>query len=100
VAVGGGYMIDPKTIENVAKLARLKLNQNEVLQYTEQLSKALMHFEEISKINTEGVEPLVTASDIETYLREDNKLNEIPTSEIVKNAPDRSGMLFKVPPVV
>ncbi len=93
-------MIDPKTIENVAKLARLKLNQNEVLQYTEQLSKALMHFEEMSKINTEGVEPMVTASDIETYLREDNKLNETPTSEIVKNAPDRSGMLFKVPPVV
>lgn len=93
-------MIDQKTIEHISKLARLKITHEEAREYGEQLAKVLAHFEQISKINTENIEPLVTPAEIELFLREDRVNFEVDTDEMMKNAPDRAGNLFKVPPVV
>lgn len=93
-------MIDKKTIEHIAKLARLQLTEEEAAEYGEQLSKALGHFQQISKVNTIGVEPLVTPTEIEAYWREDVVQREFTAEEMTANAPSRAGNLFKVPPVV
>lgn len=93
-------MIDKKTIEQIAKLARLQMTEQEASSYSEQLSKALKHFEQISKINTDGVEPLVTPTEIEAVWREDIAKNDLSTEEILANAPAKAGNLYKVPPVV
>lgn len=93
-------MIDPKTIEHIAKLSRLKLTDEEVKEYSQQLSKALDYFNQISKVATDGVEPMVTPSEIEDFWREDAVVKEISAEEIVANAPQKQGNLFTVPPVV
>lgn len=93
-------MIDPKTIEHIAKLARLKISEKEATEYSDQLSKALGYFEQISKVETKGVEPLVTPSEMQPYWREDEAKQELSPEEITANAPDKSGFLFRVPPVV
>lgn len=93
-------MIDLKTIQHIAKLARLNISQEEAQEYSAQLAKALEHFKQIEDIKTEGVEPLVTPAEIELFLRDDKKQIELSTDEILQNAPDRAGNLFKVPPVV
>lgn len=93
-------MIDKKTIEHVAKLARLKITDEEAQEYTTQLGKALSHFEQIAKIDTEGVEPLVTPTQIEAYWREDLVEKKFTPEEMTQNAPAKAGNLFKVPPVV
>lgn len=93
-------MIDQKTIENIAKLARLSISAEEAKEYGEQLTKVLEYFQQISKIETGGIEPLVTPSEIEFYVRPDVAKHETTTEEILANAPDRAGNLFKVPPVV
>lgn len=93
-------MIDQKTIAHIAKLARLHVTDEEAKQYGEQLSKALGHFEQISKVKTEGVEPLVTPTDIQEFWRKDVPKKELTAEEIVANAPQRTGNLFTVPPVV
>lgn len=93
-------MIDQRTALNVAHLARLKMTDEEALSIAQQLSKVLSHFEEISKINTDGVEPLVTPSEIENYWRSDEVKSDFKAEDMVANAPDRAGNLFKVPPVV
>lgn len=93
-------MIDKKTIEHIAKLARLQLSSSEAEEYSMQLAKALSHFEQISKINTEGIEPLVTPTEIEAYWREDVVRQDFTPEEMTANAPSKSGHLFKVPPVV
>jgi aspartyl-tRNA(Asn)/glutamyl-tRNA(Gln) amidotransferase subunit C len=93
-------MIDQKTIEHIAKLARLKITNEEAKTYGEQLSKVLAHFEKISMINTQGVEPLVTPSEIEFVPREDKVIKEYSAEQMVANAPEKAGNLFKVPPVV
>lgn len=93
-------MIDKKTIEHIAKLARLHVTEEEAQQYSTQLAKALNHFEQISKINTAGVEPLVTPTEIEAFWREDVVKQEFSAEEMTANAPAKAGNLFKVPPVV
>ncbi|MBC7741228.1 MAG: Asp-tRNA(Asn)/Glu-tRNA(Gln) amidotransferase subunit GatC [Bdellovibrionaceae bacterium] len=93
-------MIDQKTIEHIAKLARLKITSEEAVAYGEQLSKVLSHFQKISEINTDGVLPLVTPSEIEFFAREDEVKKEYTAQQMVANAPEKAGNLFKVPPVV
>lgn len=93
-------MIDQKTIEQIAKLARLKMSADEATFYSEQLSKVLNHFQQISKIDTNNVIPLVTPSEIEFYARPDEVIKVNTAEEMVANAPEKAGHLFKVPPVV
>ncbi|MGE3758303.1 MAG: Asp-tRNA(Asn)/Glu-tRNA(Gln) amidotransferase subunit GatC [Pseudobdellovibrionaceae bacterium] len=93
-------MINNETVEHIAKLARLEISDNEAREYSDQLTKILEYFNQISKVDTKGVEPLVTPSEMETYWREDVVIKETTAEDIVANAPARSGNLFKVPPVV
>ncbi len=93
-------MIDQKTIAHIAKLARLYVTDDEAKLYGEQLSKVLGQFEQISKVDTSQTEPLVTPTDIESFWREDKVEKELTAEEIVENAPQKTGNLFTVPPVV
>ncbi len=93
-------MIDQKTIEQIAKLARLEVTADEAQGYAEQLSKILTHFQEISKIDTKNVQPLVTPVEIQFQARTDRAIKELSPAEILANAPEKAGHLFKVPPVI
>lgn len=93
-------MIDLKTIESIARLARLKISSEEAAAASEQLSKALGYFEQISRVNTTGVEPLVTPSEMQSFWREDVVRRDGTAEEMTMNAPEKVGNLFKVPPVV
>ena len=93
-------MIDKKTIEHIAKLARLTITEAEAAEYSKQMEKILQSFEKIAKVDTQGVEPLVTPTEIESFWREDVVAQEVTSDEILANAPSRAGNLFKVPPVV
>ncbi|MGE5086895.1 MAG: Asp-tRNA(Asn)/Glu-tRNA(Gln) amidotransferase subunit GatC [Bacillota bacterium] len=93
-------MIDPKVIKHIAKLARLKITESEATEYSSQMEKILQSFEKIAKVDTNGIEPLITPTEIEPYWREDVVSQEITSEEILANAPSRIGNLFKVPPVV
>lgn len=90
-------MID---VKKVASLARLRLTSDEERQYQTQLADVFKHFEEVSQIVTDGVEPLVTPTQLEEYWREDVVEDTLSTEEALQNAPEKNGHLFKVPPVV
>lgn len=92
--------LSPEEVQKIAFLARLKLEPSEVDQYARQLSEMLGYFNQISAVDTNGVEPLVTPSEIEMIWRADEARKEQTTSELVANAPQKTGNLFTVPPVV
>lgn len=97
-------MIDKKIIMHMAKLARLKMNPEQAAHYGEQLSNVLTHFDQISKIDTANVEPMVNPLEPE-FFNDDAARADIPeqlfsAEEMLRNAPDKTGNLFKVPPVV
>lgn len=92
--------MDRETLNKVAKLSRLELSEKEAQELTLQLGNALKNFEKIAEIQTEGVEPLVTPTEIEDFWREDERKPTLSAEEIVANAPAKQGNLFAVPPVV
>lgn len=90
-------MID---VKKVANLARLTLSAEEEAKYQKQLGAVFKYFEEIAQIPTDGVEPLTTPTEIEQHWREDVVKDVLTPEEALQNAPEKSGQLFKVPPVV
>jgi aspartyl-tRNA(Asn)/glutamyl-tRNA(Gln) amidotransferase subunit C len=93
-------MISEQEVARVAHLARIGLSPDETKVLAHQLSTVLKHFEKVSTLNTEGVEPLVTPTDMSQNLREDKMETWESASAAVANAPETVGNLFKVPPVV
>lgn len=58
-------------IEHVAKLARLELTEEEVIKYGEQLSAVLSYIDQLSEVDTTGVEPTAQVTGLENVWRED-----------------------------
>lgn len=92
--------IKKETVEQMAKLAHLKLSGSQIDQYTQQMAIVLKYFDEISRVDTTDVEPMVTPAVIEPFWREDEVEHDFSAEEIVANGPMRVGNLFKVPQVV
>jgi len=89
-----------KSVLKIAQLARLKLTDSEALELSRQLGKVIAHFDEIAMIDTHNVEPLITPTDIEYFVREDLAEKKYSAEQMLENAPEKQGHLFKVPPVV
>lgn len=92
--------INEDTIRQIAQLAKLTVTDAEVASYVPQIQKILNHFSELENLNTDAVEPLITPVEIKGYLRSDTVEKTISTEDLLENAPDKVGALFKVPPVI
>ena len=92
--------LDLATVQKVANLARLKISDAEATAIAGQLSAVLENFKQLAAVDTTGIEPLVTPTDLSIRLREDEAVVENDVEAFIANAPARSGNLFKVPPVV
>lgn len=92
-------MIKIETVRHVAKLARLKLSEEDELRYTEQLSKILDYFDELAALDTTGIEPMSHALPVSNVMREDEVEVSLPHDVLLKNAPFTEGEFFRVPKI-
>jgi aspartyl-tRNA(Asn)/glutamyl-tRNA(Gln) amidotransferase subunit C len=93
-------MIDRETVENVAKLARLGLNEEEIKVFGEQLSVILQNIAILQEADVSGVSPTSHASRLTNVMREDIPEPSYPPELLLANAPDREDNYLKVPPVL
>jgi aspartyl-tRNA(Asn)/glutamyl-tRNA(Gln) amidotransferase subunit C len=93
-------MVSEKEVEKIASLSRLKLTDAEKQAFATQLSNVLNHFQQLSSVVTDGVEPLVTPTDVVDQWRKDEVKVWKDAETAVREAPEKVGNLFKVPPVV
>ena len=91
--------ISREDVIHVSNLARLKLREDEVEKFTEQLSAILEHIAKLNEVDTEGVEPTSHVLDIVNVFRED-EVTESPIENIEKMAPDFEKGHFRVPKVI
>ena len=85
---------------HIALLARLGLSEAEVDMFREQLSDILGHFEELQQVDTSGIPPTAHSVALQNVLRKDAVAPSLPQGEVLANAPEREGDLFKVRPVL
>lgn len=92
--------ITKEDVKHVAGLARLDPTEADLEVYTEQLQKVLTHVEQISKLDTTGVEPTTHAVTIKGPMREDVVGGSLTQEEALANAPASDEGCFKVPKVI
>ena len=90
-------MIDREQVLHVARLARLKLSDEEVDRMAGELSGILEHVEHISELDLEGVEPTSHVIALENVLRPDEPRPSWSRDEVLQSAPDPAGGAFRVP---
>lgn len=92
--------IDKETVRKVAGLARLKLNEQELEQFTPQVAGIVKWVEMLGEVNTDNVAPLANVVNIDLKLRPDTVSDGGYQKEILANAPEAVEGFFVVPKVV
>jgi aspartyl-tRNA(Asn)/glutamyl-tRNA(Gln) amidotransferase subunit C len=87
-------------IEKVARLARLKLTDEEREIFGEQLEQILTHMEQLNRLDTTGVEPTSHAIPIHNVFREDEPRPSFPREEVTGIAPEPEEGYFRVPKII
>jgi len=92
--------VNNKLIEDLSRLAKLKFDEKSAEKMKEDLNKMIGFVDKLSKLDTEGVEPLVYLSEEVNVLRTDEIANEVSQEDALKNAPQKDSDYFKVPTVL
>lgn len=87
-------------VRGIAALARLELSDDEVASLTPQLESILGFVEQLSALNTDDVEPMTTALDVDNQTRRDDVLPGLSRSDALAMSPRNDGEYFEVPAVL
>jgi aspartyl-tRNA(Asn)/glutamyl-tRNA(Gln) amidotransferase subunit C len=94
-------MLDRAQVLHVARLARLRLSDEEVERMTGELSKVLDHVEKIRELDLEGVHPTSHVLDVSNVLRADEPVPSLSLEQALESAPEpiqtAAGRGFGVP---
>jgi aspartyl-tRNA(Asn)/glutamyl-tRNA(Gln) amidotransferase subunit C len=86
-------------VEHIAKLARLNLTDEEKTKYRQQLSSILDYVTMLQELDTSSIPPTSGVLPNQCPLRDDTPAKALPTSELLKNAPETTKDQFCVPSV-
>jgi aspartyl-tRNA(Asn)/glutamyl-tRNA(Gln) amidotransferase subunit C len=92
--------LTPEKVRDVARLARLALDEAHLRAYMPQLESILGYVDKIRALDVSGVEPMAHALPLANVLREDVVEPSLPIEQVLQNAPETDGRFFKVPKVI
>ena len=92
--------LTPEDVNHIAQLAYIKLSADESEKMRLQLTDILGHFQALSEIDTDGVEPTGHTTDSTTIMRDDDPHPPLDQEDVLRNAPDRDGEFVRVRPVL
>ena len=90
-------MIDRDQVLHVARLARLRLSEDEVMRMSQELSTILDHIEKINELDLDDVEPTSHVIQVENVLRPDEPRPSLPRERALEQAPAPAEGGFGVP---
>ncbi|WIM14150.1 Asp-tRNA(Asn)/Glu-tRNA(Gln) amidotransferase subunit GatC [Enhydrobacter sp.] len=102
--------LDKDTVACIARLARLKVPEEELVPLAGELSRILAWIEQLNEVDTGNVEPLASVSDVTLPMRADEVTDGGIAEKVLANAPGgavyvdptdkNAGGFFTVPKVV
>lgn len=90
--------IDEKTIQQIAHLARLQVD-NVATSITD-MNNTLAFMDKLNELDTSEVEPLIFLTDAVNVFRPDEVKQEITQAQALQNAPSKDSDYFRVPKVI
>ena len=92
--------IDSQTVAHIARLARIKVTDEEKAALAGELSTILQWIEQLDEVDTAGVEPVASVVDAVLPWRADVVRDGGQAEKVLANAPDGVPGFFAVPKVV
>jgi aspartyl-tRNA(Asn)/glutamyl-tRNA(Gln) amidotransferase subunit C len=92
--------VDSVTVRRVARLARIKVSEDEVGRMTHELNSILGFVEQLGEVDISGVEPMTAVVSAKMRKRSDLVTDGNTPAVIVANAPVSDDNFFMVPKVV
>ena len=92
--------LDINTINKIAKLARIRLSEDEAKDLLKDINSILDWVEQLNEVNTDSIKPLANISSSTLPKRQDEAKNINSSDEILENSPDKLEGYFAVPKVV
>ena len=86
-------------VKKVATLARLELSPGDLADMADQLNRILVYVDQLSEVDTEGLEPLAHPLPLSNVFRDDVPTPSLPVASALQNAPNRLADFFGVPAV-
>ena len=94
-------LIDEKITLKIASLAKLELTDQEIKEYSKDLTNILKWMEELKEVDVSNIQPVTSVTKNELYEREDIAYkNTVEQEKILLNAPEKVGDYFTVPKVI
>ena len=94
-------LIDEKITLKIASLAKITLTDQEIKEYSKDLTNILKWMEELKEVDVSNVQPVTSVTKNELYEREDiTYKNTVEQEKILLNAPEKVGEYFTVPKVI
>jgi aspartyl-tRNA(Asn)/glutamyl-tRNA(Gln) amidotransferase subunit C len=90
-------VIDREQVLHVARLARLRLDEEELERMAGELSGILEHVDRIAGLDLDGIEPTSHVVALENVLRPDKPRPSWPRDVVLGQAPDPADGAFRVP---
>ena len=90
-------MIERDQVLHVARLARLRLSEEELERMSGELSEILSHIEKVGELDLDDVEPTSHVVELENALRQDEPRPSWPHERVLEGAPDVAEGGFRVP---
>ncbi len=92
--------IKKETVQHVAHLARIDLEDNELEKMSHQLKDILDFIDKLKTLNVANTYPTSHILPINTVLREDKSVESLSIDKTLCNAPQKKGNFFAVPKVI
>ena len=92
--------VDQATVRRVARLARIKVRDEDVPRLAGELNSILHWIEQLNEVDVSNVEPLTSVVTMKMKMRKDEVTDGHYAEDIVRNAPARDDAFFMVPKVV
>ena len=92
--------ISLKDVEYIARLARLRLEEEEKVLFGEQLNHILEYMEKLNQLDTTNVSPTAHVLSLSNVFREDQALPSLPRDAALEAAPDKVNGYFRVPKII
>lgn len=92
--------IDIATARKVAKLARIRVEEDRLPALAQEFGAILGFIEQLSEVDVDGIEPMTSVTPMRLKRREDVVTDGNQPKEVLANAPDAREGFFAVPKVV
>ncbi|MEO6248521.1 MAG: Asp-tRNA(Asn)/Glu-tRNA(Gln) amidotransferase subunit GatC [Sphingomicrobium sp.] len=92
--------VDTTQVRHIAKLARIAMNDAQIEALVPELNKIIGWIEQLSAVDTEGVEPLTAVIEQKPRLRDDVIDDGNVRDKVLANAPGAQHGFFAVPKVI